>query len=849
MKRISFLLALLVLSFGLANAQEINLTSVSPYYDSGTETIATGVPITFTFEWNNTSTYGITGFTCGFKFWSTGGTRSAVDGDSAYYVAEVLSCANQNGGQFYNPFGLNGTGTDTLGLGAFKLSGGGLPIGGVCELGHFTVTLNDDADGEQFCIDSCWYPPSNDFLWTCDTGGVFVLWQGPFCFNLYDVPNEPPDFVTCPTTVSGSHCDILSTTVVAEDTDGIGGPPVTYNLLAGPGNLSGGAWSFQPTCAHVGASLEVTIDACDAAIVCTDGSTTYPHCVFSVVVTDQPLAFTEGCGASVQVGQGNSISIQFTAVDPDACDVVHYYVDPVAVPMPAGDFNIHPDNGLFTFNTDAFDGQVTPYVFTVCAYSCTDTVCCTAEVTVLTNDPFAVVIEKTHNTFQGMHEYVDVDVTKGSELFGGFDILIAYDASALTFQSAAEGELYGPPCNWEYFTYRFGPNGNCGNACPSGMLRVVGIAEMNNGPVHPDCFGADGLTYPITLFELDFLVTNDRTFECMYVPIRFFWMDCGDNTLASKFGDTLFISRYVWDFELIGEITDPYYGYPTYTGAQDEDCFVGDPNKVPIRFIDFYNGGIDIVCADSIDARGDINLNEIPNEIADAVLFSNYFVYGLSVFKTNMQGQIAASDVNADGLTLSVADLVYQVRVIVGDALAYDKLSPVAAEYGVSGGVVSIDGQMGGAYLVVAGNATPELLANNMELKYNFDGENTNVLVWSQTGEAFEGSFLNAGGEVLSAEFATADGAPVVSSKTQPETFALMQNYPNPFNPTTTIKFTVEGQWTLNVYNVAGQVVETFAGNGPNEVVWNASGLSSGIYFYKLEAEGFSATKKMVLLK
>ena len=76
--------------------------------------------------------------------------------------------------------------------------------------------------------------------------------------------------------------------------------------------------------------------------------------------------------------------------------------------------------------------------------------------------------------------------------------------------------------------------------------------------------------------------------------------------------------------------------------------FRGQQNRANIT--GSYNiGGIDIVCADSIDDRGDINLNGVANEVADAVLLGNYFVYGLSVFTINIEGQIAASDVNADG--------------------------------------------------------------------------------------------------------------------------------------------------------------------------------------------------------
>jgi hypothetical protein len=192
---------------------------------------------------------------------------------------------------------------------------------------------------------------------------------------------------------------------------------------------------------------------------------------------------------------------------------------------------------------------------------------------------------------------------------------------------------------------------------------MVAIAEMNNGENHPDFF--KGVDYDVwNLVDLKFLVKNDLTLECMYVPIRWVWYDCGDNGISSVTGDTLFISRYVYEFE--GDEISAEDEFPTWFGAP-EICDEGD-KLFPLRALDFWNGGVDIICADSIDARGDINLNGIGNEVADAVLFSNYFVYGLSVFNVNVDGQVAATDVNADGITLSVADLVYLIRVIVGDA-------------------------------------------------------------------------------------------------------------------------------------------------------------------------------------
>jgi len=97
-----------------------------------------------------------------------------------------------------------------------------------------------------------------------------------------------------------------------------------------------------------------------------------------------------------------------------------------------------------------------------------------------------IKIEKIHNSLQGHYEFVSITTENGTLPMGGFDFLIAYDASALTFMEATPGQLL-EDCGWEYFTYRFGSQGNCGGPCPSGLLRIVAIAEVNNGANHPSC--------------------------------------------------------------------------------------------------------------------------------------------------------------------------------------------------------------------------------------------------------------------------------------------------------------------------------------------------------------------------
>ncbi len=88
-----------------------------------------------------------------------------------------------------------------------------------------------------------------------------------------------------------------------------------------------------------------------------------------------------------------------------------------------------------------------------------------------------------------------------------------------------------------------------------------------------------------------------------------------------------------------------------------------------------------------------------------------------------------------------------------------------------------------------------------------------------------------------------------------PSKYILSQNYPNPFNPTTEMNFSipVSGNTTLAIYNVLGQKVATLVNEelsaGSYKYQFDASNLTSGIYFYKLQSNDYSQVKKMMLIK
>ena len=700
-----------------------------------------------------------------------------------------------------------------------------------------------------------------------------------------NVVNTPPFFTVCP----GNQVEYWGVPVVlqleADDPDLICGcDALGFAVTAGPGSVnSSGLYQFVAGAGNIGCNtIEVTVsDNYGGVAVCT----------FDVDIINTPPTIT--CPA-------DDINILWGETAAGTVTVTDGVPDPPGPTTPAalslgtgilafngpGSPSISP-TGDFTWPTvdgdPAYIGTFTAYVIATDNANldaCNTENADTCAITINCMPKFHVWIEdksdaKGDGVLQG-HYYdlnIYIDDAYTSMEMGGFDLLVSYEHSqgALTFISAEMGDLLAA-CEWEFFTYRYGPYGNCGDACPSGMVRMTAMAETNDGPHHPICF--DNAGGQDILAVLNFFITNDRTFECMFAPVEWFWTDCGDNTISSKYGDSLWLEDRVFSYTL-DEITDHMVAFPSYTGVMDA-CLVGD-KEFPLRAIDFFNGGFKIICSGDIDARGDINCNGLMNEIADAVMFTNYFISGLAAFGDHVEASIAASDVNADGNALSVADLVYLVRVIQGDALPYPKLTHGASNIAITSQmkgdnlIVRSDAEAGAALLIfeVNGNVGEPILLGenaNMDIAYGQEGNELRVLVYDiaepnsiQAGELMtipvSGSL-----ELKEVEAADYDGNSLnVSLSILPSRFDLAQNYPNPFNPTTTIALSlpVASDFNVKIYNIAGQLTREYSGAaeaGVVNVVWDGKDsygnqVASGMYFYKATASKFSATKKMILMK
>jgi hypothetical protein len=695
-----------------------------------------------------------------------------------------------------------------------------------------------------------------------------------FTLNIID---NAPSCTPAQPTVTVSHGQLATNQINTSDPDA--GDVVSVAQTSGPGSTTaGGAWSYQTSCSDVGASPQtVQEQVVDGFGNCIPGPLS-ATCQFQLVVTNAAPSIQ--CPPNAQVQAGSNYSAQANGSDADPADAgnLSYFL----VSGPAG-LTVSASGQVQWSPTaaDAGPHQVCIGVRDLCGASGE----CCYTITVVVGQRFKICIDRIGP--QGVYQGTDVEVsvrntvqaedpaTQSSENVGGFSFLLSYDCTCLQFLSARKGAMLVAQ-DWEFFTYRYGAvgNGNCGAGCPSCLIRIVAIADVNNGTDHPNFNGNNQGEWAV----LKFRISNDRTLAGQCCGISWYWFDCTDNTVSDETGNVLWVVE-----EHLNASDNPV---PLGNVANCDQYSGGEGKPTPKKFLIFCDGLICLPTPEQIDARGDLNLNGVLNDIGDAVLYENYFIYGSGVLDpdpTRRQSQIAASDVNADGIVLSVADLVTLIRIISGDANPYPRMTPAAGAVslalGSSGSEWTLSANsasdLGGLYLKFkvdgsVGNVALTEAAEGMTLKSNLVGNELSVLIYSEARDrmiapnagAILSMDLHGNAELVSSEATDYYGIslPTLAKATAlPTSFALSQNYPNPFNGNTsfTLALPVASDYTVTIYNVTGQVVRTFEGSasaGNRTITWdgtdhNGMAVSSGIYFYKAVAKDFSAVQRMLFLK
>ncbi|SYZ74125.1 hypothetical protein TRIP_C60395 [Candidatus Zixiibacteriota bacterium] len=705
------------------------------------------------------------------------------------------------------------------------------------------------------------------------------------CWTIRNNPNRSPIFDNCPSSIVGEAGQLMTYDVVALDWEN---DTVLYSIASGPGTIDSltGRWTYSPECSDFGKSLALDIAATDRFHSLTGSEV--EHCLSNLIIGNSAPEISRGCDTEVIAGDYPSHAY-FAAGDPDSGDHLSWSITAVD-PVPSGPYRID-SLGILTYQAQLPEDQGKIINFTARVTDCGGLFDeCSVRFNVAEVVPFAFEIGKLEKVLQGHHAIVPVIKVKGSEELWAFHFRIAFDLVALSLSSATPGVIFESPgpYEWEYFSYTYNPAPRC-LSCPPGAVSVVGYASSSLTPPPSRVEIPDGTI----LFSVDFNVTNDRIWECQTLPLRFFWDDCMDNAIlmrrhsdtSGRFVESAISSRV---FDQSREITNLYDSFPTFNGAPQfclDDSVWGFST---IRYVDFIDGQIDIICADTIDSRGDINLNGISNEIADLITFANWFLQGMSAFTINREGQIAATDINADGIVLTIEDYTYLDRIIDGVIPPFPKQNSsssgslnlvlgdtsltVYGKFDIPIGAIflNLHAPNLGSYQIIPGDGI-DLMGYNLaddSLRILVDDsigtEEQKLLEIVFSGTAPQLSYsLAAGylGEVINLDVVNdyPTGLDEGSALSLPRAFALYQNYPNPFNPATDIRFAlpIRTDWELGIYSIVGQKVRAFSGSdgaGYKIVRWDGTDnsgriLPTGIYFYRLTAGDFTASKKMLLLK
>ena len=218
-------------------------------------------------------------------------------------------------------------------------------------------------------------------------------------------------------------------------------------------------------------------------------------------------------------------------------------------------------------------------------------------------------------------------------------------------------------------------------------------------------------------------------------------------------------------------------------------------------------------------------------------------------------GNGCAGDMNSDG-GYNVLDIVALANCVLANNCAGRVNDATASSLSITDKLVSIeaDGFIGGVQMTInhGDDFTIDMTDRALFADYLTTDNQTRLLVINPETEdlfTYNGQFEIIEIMVANTQYEVSVELPLASS------FSLSEAYPNPFNPTTAMTLTmpIAGDVNVEVYNVRGQVVATLASGymdaNTYTLSWDATDASSGLYFVKATAEGFTKTQKLMLLK
>ncbi len=438
------------------------------------------------------------------------------------------------------------------------------------------------------------------------------------------VAGNPPVITNSPDSLVGGHCDTIRYDFEATDPEG---DSLWFKMSYGVGSIDPvtGEFSYKPSMDDVGLRVPAAIQVCDTS-GCSD------TVVFVILAGNESPSFISSCDTTVYGVEGEAAAYYLSINDPDTCDEPATFVSSVE-PEPSGQYFLDQGAGGLVFVPDILDiGEV--FQFIIAATDSRDTALCSVSVAVGSSRVPVVGLDTISGLEWGDSTELSIYIENTDIQFGGFDVSIGFDSNVVAIDEVLQGQLL-TDCGWELFSHQILPGSDCGATCPNTILRIVTIAEIDNGTSHPSCYGPpDTLRHELARIKLH--VKNDMNIAAGDYPFKFQWNNCSDNLFASLTGDYALCDMMVYDWNdaLLWDETDddgyPEYLRPPATGTADS-CFVTEA----VRLVVFKQGrtGVDVpgCCGlynggrtgnTDCDVSGEVGLNDV-TRLIDRVYISH----------------------------------------------------------------------------------------------------------------------------------------------------------------------------------------------------------------------------------
>jgi len=290
-----------------------------------------------------------------------------------------------------------------------------------------------------------------------------------------------------------------------------------------------------------------------------------------------------------------------------------------------------------------------------------------------------------------------------------------------------------------------------------------------------------------------------------------------------------------WAFNEIGDMLGADFMNRIYAGT-----VVLDDSDIP-EYGDLDTGSS---CNDPGDITGDSIVN-----VLDIVGIVNHILGSVLLDDT------CAADYTGDGI-VNVLDIVGVVNVILGGSARADYPSSATLVLSSSSIKLESQGMVQGVQLEISHGSDFEISLNNEYVSEYFTSDNTTKIILVTDGSRGINDIAEIKGDYdIVKSYAASSNGMIPLTVSEVNDFSISNAYPNPFNPSTSIELDLnkDSYVSINVYNVSGQLVDqVFAGNlnsSNHRFTWDASFVSSGVYFMNIQVGDIIETKKLMLVK